>query len=271
MKIQMNLQDTQRASLVVLKELDRICIEKNYKYWITFGTLIGAIRHKGFIPWDDDIDIAMPRDDYDKLIDYLNNEYNNDEFEIHTFLNNDTYPFYISRFCDKKHELVFDGYNYKSGCFVDIYPYDGMGQKEDYEYWKSIKPKLHSLTKKLIMSEQASIMYGSSLIHKFGNLPQLLVSKIFGRKYYYNRLDSYRKKYTWDESDFVGVICWSTGTYCYPKEWFSEFERIPFEDIEVNAPKEYDQILRFLYGDYMQLPPEEKRVPQHGFTAYRNE
>ena len=269
MRFEMNLEETQHESLKVLAEIDRICVQNGFKYWITFGTLIGAVRHKGFIPWDDDIDIAMPRLDYDKLKNYLLHDYDSKDYELHTFLTNEQYPFYISRFCDKKHELVFSGYNYHSGCFVDIYPYDGMGKKGDYEYWKKLEPKLHSITKKLIMSEQTGLMYGNSFAHKIGNLPQLLISKAVGRIQYYKQLDKYREKFTWEESDYVGVICWSTGTYCYPKEWFSEIERIPFENIMVNAPKEYDKILRFLYNDYMQLPPKEKRVPQHGFIAYR--
>lgn len=269
MRSEMSLEETQRESLKVLAEIDHICVQNGFKYWITFGTLIGAVRHKGFIPWDDDIDIAMPRLDYDKLVDYLLHDYNSNDYELHTFQSNEKYPFYISRFCDKKHELVFSDYNYKSGCFVDIYPYDGMGTKADCEYWKGLEPRLHSISKRLIMSEQTRIMYGSSFAHKVGNLPQLLISKVVGRNRYYKKLDDFRKKYSWDESDYVGVICWSSGTYCYPKEWFDEIERIPFEDIMVNAPKCYDEILRFLYGDYMKLPPEEKRVPQHGFIAYR--
>ena len=271
MKHEMSLMETQRESLRVLAEIDRICLEQGFRYWITFGTLIGAVRHKGFIPWDDDIDIAMPRSDYDGFIKYITNEYNDKGFELHTFLNNKNYPFYISRFCDTRNELVFTDYNYRSGCFVDIYPYDGMGAPMDYEYWKKLEPKLHSISKKLIMAEQRKLLYGNTLVHKIGNFPQLLLCKLIGRTHFYRKLDKYRFRFTWNESERVGVICWSSGTYCYPKEWFDNIIRIPFEDIEVNAPRDFDNILRFLYGDYMELPPEDKRVPQHGYIAYRYE
>ena len=268
MKRIMTLQETQQASLVVLKELDRICEERNYKYWISFGTLIGAIRHQGFIPWDDDIDIALPREDYDALIQYLCSEYKSNDFEIHTYFNNRHYPFLISRFCDKSHELDFYDFNYKSGCFVDIYPFDGMGKKEDLSQWKRLEPKLHAITKCVILSECKSLFYGRNIACKIANFPQTLFCKVVGKMHYINKLENYRKKYSWDESDYVGIISWSSGTYCYPKESVAELERIQFEGIMVNIPKGYDAFLRCAYGDYMQLPPEDKRVPYHGYNAY---
>lgn len=265
---EMTIGDVQKATLLVMKELDRICCENNFVYWITAGTLIGAIRHGGYIPWDDDLDIAMPRDDYEKLIKYLNEQYHNPHFSIHTFENNHRYPFYISRFCDTAHKLVFDDYNYESGCFVDIYPYDGMGKKNDYKYWKE-KEHYFQITQKLLkLSQCSSLLYGNSTTHKLANLPFLLISKIIGRDYYYKSLNKYQSVFSWDESDYIGVISWSSGTYCYPKEWFDKIQRVSFNNIEVNAPVEYDKYLKMLYGDYMRLPPKSERKPHHGYHAY---
>ena len=121
------------------------------------------------------------------------------------------------------------------------------------------------------MAEHKNWLYGNSILHKIGNFPQLVMSKIIGRRFFYDKLDKYRNRFGWDESDYVGVVCWSSGTYCYPKRWFESFERVSFENIMVNAPKEYDAILKFLYGNYLDFPPENKRVPQHGFVAFKND
>ena len=270
MKMEMTLQEVQQASLAVLKEIDRICLEHNFSYWIAYGTLIGAIRHGGFIPWDDDVDIVMPRKDYDAFAAYVQSAaYRNTGFELHSCLNNKDYPFYIMRFCDKSHELVFKGLNYKSGCFVDIYPYDGMGKEENLDFWKTSEAAIQQMQKKLVMSVSNGLLYGNSFAHKIGNIPQMILGKIRGKEYYYHLLDACCSKFPWDESTHVGIAGWSTGTYLYPKEWFDELIRYPFDSIEVNVPKEYDRYLRFCYGDYMQLPPEDKRVPYHEYTAYQ--
>lgn len=272
LKREMTLQEVQQASLEVLKEIDSICLKYGFHYWIAYGTLLGAVRHGGFIPWDDDVDIVMPRKDYEAFISYVQSSaYTNPSYELHTSLNNEAYPFYISRFCDKSHELLFDDSEYKSGCFVDIYPYDGMGKLEDKAYWKEKEPAIKEAQKRLTMSAHRKGLYGSSLLHKIGNLPQLTICRLKGKDYAYNQLDAYRNKFTWEESEYVGLVCWSTGTYPFRKEWFEELIRMPFEDVEVNAPKGYIPYLEANYGDYMKLPPEEKRKPYHQYTAYINE
>ena len=270
MKHEMTMEEIQKDTLVILAELDRICMERQYKYWISYGTLIGAVRHGGFIPWDDDIDIAMPRGDYDALIRYLDTEYRNPMYELHTYENNEKYPFYIARFCDKSHTLEFDDYDYSSGCFVDIYPYDGLGNDDDMEYWKKQEPAIYRAEKRVVMSMQNKWFYGSNFLHKIWNFPQLLLCKVIGKNSLFERLDDFRKKYSWHDSKYVGMVCWESGIFGYQKDWFESLERMMFEGIYVNVPKEYDKILRFRYGDYMQLPPISERMPQHGYTAYKH-
>ena len=272
MKKEMTLQEIQQASLAVLKEIDRICQESNICYWIAYGTLIGAVRHGGFIPWDDDVDIVMPRKDYEAFIAYVESDlYRNNQYKLFTAENCKGYPFYISRFADTTHELIFEKLDYTSGCFVDIYPYDGMGNEEGQAYWKVREKKLQFAQKKLIMSAYPGWLYGNSFAHKIGNLPQMILCKLFGKSYYFRKLDRYRMKYTWEESKYVGNACWSGGTYLFPKELFTETIRFPFEDTEVNVPKEYEGYLNKSYRNYRLLPPEEERVPYHEYTAYNKE
>ena len=128
-----NLAQMQKSTITILKKIDKICNTLGLTYWIMFGTLIGAVRDKGFIPWDDDLDIAMSRSDYDILHNYFINKRTVDGLHLDCIDTNSRYPFYIDRICDDCWELEFNDFKYKSGAFVDIYPLDGMGKKEDIE------------------------------------------------------------------------------------------------------------------------------------------
>ena len=130
---ELSLREVQLGELEILKRLDSICREQGLKYFLYAGTMIGAVRHKAFIPWDDDIDVAMPRRDYDRLMAWWD-EHGAQEaplrmMNIHT---NPKYIYTISRLCDTRYQVDYEGTReYGLGLFVDIYPFDGCGSTQE--------------------------------------------------------------------------------------------------------------------------------------------
>ena len=123
----------QEGALNILKKLDGICREQGLRYFLFYGTLIGAIRHKGFIPWDDDLDVAMPRPDFDKLVAYCRQHRQElQPMQLMTVDDNPQYVYPIARFSDTRYRVKYQGIrDYGLGLFVDIYPLDGCGNTEE--------------------------------------------------------------------------------------------------------------------------------------------
>lgn len=260
------LHEIQKAELNIFKEIDCICKELKINYWGAYGTLIGAIRHSGFIPWDDDLDLAMKRADYNLLLSYFQNNYKG-PLNLHTIHTNKDYPYYIARICDDKYCFIFDDYKYHSGAFVDIYPIDGLGNTKDY--WISKKNKILSLRKGMTYASSKHFFWGKSILTKIIKTPYILICKIRGKEYYYEKIDHLSQTYTWEESTYVGLPVWANNLYFHDKTDFDEFIYVPFEDTTIQIPKQYDKILTEIYGDYMKLPPKEDQKPQHGYIAYK--
>lgn len=268
-KDEISVREGQIIALKILKHIDSVCKKLNIQYWATFGTLIGAVRHQGFIPWDDDLDIAMKRDDYQKFIEYcINNKEDLFPYYIDHFTINKLCPFYIARFCDSRYKLTFDyAKDYTSGFFVDIYPYDGIG--DDLDYWKSIWKRI------LFVKRLEGLSIGDRY-KKSKNTRTCIVNyfisrigKLKGRNYWLYKLDSIERKYKWEESSLVGIPVWTERPYQIEKEWFSKTIYLPFEDFQLPVPVGYDELLKVIYGDYMVLPSADKRVASHGYKAQR--
>ena len=263
--IKLSIEETHKYTLNLAKRIIDIINDNGLRYWVTYGTLLGAIRHKGFIPWDDDFDIGMPREDYNKLLEIFDSDRNRYyPITLHNKYTN-KYCFYnISRVCDERFYLKFDGHKYHSGLFIDIYPFDGMGNSDDLKYWNHYFSNYHKFMKCAYLSESIGL-FGRTKLNKILNIPMLLLAKIHGNRYYLDKLDQY-KKFDLYDSKYAGVPCWEpfVHTNCY-----TELIELPFEDFTVMVPRNYDLLLRESYGDYMKLPPEEQRKPQHGYIAYR--
>ena len=160
-KRRITLEESQRASLEILKAVIKLCDRLQLNYWITYGTLLGAIRHGGFIPWDDDLDIAMKREEYDILINYIITHKN----ECYPLVVHNKYTvkncFYnISRICDTRYLLEFKDYDYVSGVFVDIYPYEALGDEKRYAEWMKWFRRNTKIKKFINMSCSKSYFYG---------------------------------------------------------------------------------------------------------------
>ena len=249
--------------LKILVDFDEFCKKSELRYFLAWGTLIGAIRHNGFIPWDDDIDVAMPREDYQKLIE-LSKEWNI-PYEFLCYEKGEEYPFYFGKFSDKKtileNKYVRDVAD--MGLYIDVYPIDDI---------KIEQPDITSYEKRLTNNELLQKFASMKKFWPAGKPLKTIVKYILfvyarskGTAYFERQRDELIAKKAPEEA--VATQCVS-GNFVLQKKWFSETISIPFEEYAFSCPIGYDDYLRVLYGDYIKLPPEEQRVSQHDYEAY---
>lgn len=262
----MKLQEIQAVELEILIKIDSICREQNIQYFLQYGTLIGAIRHKGFIPWDDDLDIMMPRDDYERFIQYMKNHREDMKpIELIHYSTNKKYIYPIARVSDSRYTVEYpDTEDYGLGIFVDIYPLDGCG-----ESWEEAKTIIEGFEWNKELIRLAGIdHFVRSPLGKFRSLVKRIffhVFKITGPKPVLKQVDRKAKKRNYNSSSIVACTVW---TYVpMLREWLQPIEW-EFAGHVFYIPKEYDKILRKNYNDYMQLPPENERVGHHAYKAY---
>ena len=265
-----DLKELKKIELELLIAVDSICRRNNIRYSLAYGTLLGAIRHKGYIPWDDDIDICMPRPDFERFVQYCGN--NDVPFELLSSESDKQYINLISKICAKGTNIIEKNTNRfqnKIGVYIDIFPIEGLGNNEKIAIKNFRKSTIYrevlnaSLWKKYFTSKTHSLFYEPLriilfCISRFVS-PYKLLKKI---------IDIYRD-INYDEVRYIGVI----GSPYRKRDIFDryileEFIDIEFEGHIFKAFKNYDKYLKQIYGDYMILPPKEKRTTHHTFTAY---
>ncbi|MBQ9097610.1 MAG: LicD family protein [Clostridia bacterium] len=262
---ELSFEEIKKYELDILKEVAEFCDKNNLRYFLAFGTLIGAVRHKGFIPWDDDIDIQMPREDYNKFIQTFESENYKlvqpyDKQAKHT----------IAKVIDKRTLKIEKSIKYKKGeelgIDVDIFPIDGQPyeEKEFLKYFNK-KHLLYKMFSYIVIDVKAYSIRGKLA---FG-IP-ILISKCIGKNLIMKRIDKISARYPYEENDYVG----STSSLYEGvenrtlKQWYDGTAEVDFEGYKFKAPVGYCEILTQLYGNYMQLPPEEQRVTHHSNHCY---
>lgn len=270
------VKDRWNATILdILKAFMQICDRHGLRYYCCAGTAIGAVRHHGIIPWDDDIDVIMPRPDYDRLLEIAKVE-DFGKYEIISPYSDPTYPLFFSKLSDRTTTLIEERERpCVIGLYVDIFPLDATD--DDVEKAKMLKAKYTKIINRL---------NAISTHNSFGEYIHLLTdTKEWGRfviktiaffcrpkvrRHLLAQMEEISHRYDYDKARNVQVY---TGSYGYkeifPKEWLGEGKMFPFEDIEVPLPQEYDKYLRHFFGDYMQFPPVEQRVEKH-HRAYVN-
>ena len=262
---EMNIKEVQQVSLELLKEVHDFCVEKNIKYTLFAGTLIGAIRHHGFIPWDDDLDIAMPRPEYEKFIHSFQSKKGNKLFSRELPGCNISLAF--ARLCEMNNTYVDDTHPWtkeNKGIWIDIFPLDGiendvqLANKRVEKVFKIWYLGCH------IRSSKASITLNKTLYRKAKQIIKRFFCHILSIIFKpYDTHISLCKEYGFDKA-----ICYANLSWPGWKMREYDYILVPFEDSEFFVMKGYDESLRLKYGDYMQIPPVERRRSSHSFNAF---
>lgn len=251
-----DLRKMQLLELTILLEVKRICEKHKINYFLIGGTLIGAVRHKGFIPWDDDIDIAMPRDDYERFIQIAQQQLPS-YLVVHYYTINKYAPCTVLRIMNRNTTWVYKGSKkikeLYQGIIVDIEPLDGISS--DFNAQKQLI-KYVSLLLKLDIHWRYPISIHAHLKQKLFYLISLFLRPFLGFFLFANKITALLKKIDYEQSEYL--IFGDSGTIskrCY----FDEYVYFDFEDIKIRCPSGYHEYLRKCYGDYLQIPPEENR------------
>lgn len=265
MEQELSLREIQQGSFQVLKKIKEICEKENIQYFLIYGTLIGALRHKGFIPWDDDIDIAMPRKDYERFVNlYIEKPEMFAPFELLDYRTNKKYIYPIARLSDPSYRIDYDNAKeYGLGLFVDIYPLDGKNVND-----KRHLKKVSHLNSMIYVAGQKKMKKARNFLR---NIPKFII-------YVYTRFRSLIKllkkndricqKYSYEDSEQISAMTIES-LITMEKKDFEKTVQLEFEGELFSCPSGYDHNLKSIYGDYMQLPPEEDRIGHHYYKVFK--
>ena len=239
---ELSLEEIQQGCLRILKEIDAVCRKENIRYWVMYGTLIGTVRHHGFIPWDDDL-----------ALDGYRNEL----------------PFLITRISDTTYKMIgeYGDEVPNLGVFVDVYPFDGCGDTID----EARKHKRQCMTESRRYLDAGNFAFNNCEAGMAKRLLKRVRADFLGDPgKYLERLHELSLQRSFDDSGYVSCLVWDWEmSGIYPRSYFENSELLDFEGFGVPVPCGYDQILTADYGDYMQLPPAEERVGHHYYSIIR--
>ncbi len=258
------LSTIQLRLLEMLKWFHNYCSDNELTYYIIGGSMLGAIRHEGFIPWDDDIDVALPRPDYEKLIKTFDNVGNKYVLESPYDGNNDYYYSYAKLY-DTNSVLVEKArHKCVRGVYIDVFPLDGIGNTygEGIKNFKRVdRRNMFLMTRTCAITRRRGLVKNISIvISRF--IPQAIVNdhKLI------LKIDKIASSFGYDECKYVANLM---GTYrekeIFDKTIFGEPAEYKFENIRVNGVEKYEEYLTHLYGDWRRLPPLEKQKTAHEF------
>lgn len=254
------LRKVQLEQLNIAKEIDRICKKNNIKYFLDSGSMLGAVRHKGFIPWDDDLDIGMLREDYEKFNAIAPNELG-DDYCWQTWNNDNQYavPFGKVRkkgtiYLEKRSPVLKE-----NGIFVDILPYDFA--PEDPIAWKKLWRKHNEIYQSLLVKSHYKpwIINGKTKLKTRIHFLYYKVLSFFKTRRQF--IDDYER--ITESVNLSKCVYQQTGTKRYDIRWFDSVIYVDFEDTQLPILSCYHDWLSEAYGDYMTPPPESEREDKH--------
>lgn len=259
--IRIDKEKRKSIQINILKEVDKYCRINKLTYYLAYGTLIGAIRHRGYIPWDDDIDIVMPRPDYEKFIKYFNNTI--DDIKVYSFEINSNFPFAYAKVANEL-TIEFESTNidFEIGVNIDVFPIDGIKLNDESILNKQKLLRLILDIKKVKLSRKRKLHKNICIV-----LAKVLFC-CFKKETIIKKMINTAKIYQYSDSDFVCLLCGALQNEPVSKSYFSQGIKVYFEGEMFNAPIGYDSWLRTLYGDYMLLPPIEMRKTHHDFESF---
>lgn len=262
----MNLEETQDSLFALLEYFDGVCRENDLRYWLAYGTLLGAVRHQNFIPWDDDVDVLMPREDYEKLLSIEETALD----ENHFFVNyrNSQFPFSFTKLCDKRIRVYTDAYKgfAEEGLWLDIFALDSA-------------PEDNRLLKKLWTRKNIWQLIAYSQTRNSNNIKSKIIKKIIAcltkpfisARVCMQKIDSIGSPFSRTNASRVIPFnnCSLVMEYSlWKKDWFDGSSEVTVRGRTFPGPVDPDAVLAQCYGSYMDLPPEDERV-SHGIRAWR--
>ena len=270
------LQKLKYTELNILIEFDRVCKKLGINYTLAAGTLLGAVRHQGFIPWDDDIDVEMLREDYDKLI-AEGQPLLPDHLFIQTYETDKKYPFSFAKIRDTSTVLLEDNtqsLQMKNGVFIDVFPIDRVSSNKIIRWMDHLLLTLISIIKC-----SCTIEWAKKSRSRFRRTIRMLLFPLARliSTYRLNRIETFirvknnkgRNKYTFGSNYHSLPPFRLKDTMLVPIDIYCNTENIVFENREFKAIKDRHTYLTVKYGNYMQLPPEEERTPHHAFVELK--
>lgn len=264
---ELDIGELQELELGILKAFHDYCQENGIRYFLYAGTLLGAVRHQGFIPWDDDIDLCMPRPDYEKLYELCKTKPVAAHLELRSARDRDHFnaPFMklVDIRTDGHEDYLRDDIN--NGVWIDLFPMDGLPEDEGER-----RAHLEGLRATQKTMEKVVRPY-----HLCANPLRLAKRAVLwcvyhGRDYraMANDMDGRAKKYAYGLSDDVAVSVFDGWKRVFKRAWFEKTVLLPFAGYEFCAPADWDAVLTYMYGDYMTPPPKEQQVSHHNYHAW---
>lgn len=258
-------QEIRQIQLRILDVTARFCEDNHIDYWLDYGTLLGAVRHRGYIPWDDDIDIGMLRPDYERFRELFNSQ--SPKYQFLCPENRDNFVYSFGKVVDMDTVLYEpDIHGNKFYVNIDVFVYDNAPDEQT-----SVQ-MFRRVGRWLLLN-----MLQHNLISDKGKLYRKLIKRgvstllrVFPNDYFIKKIVRNARKYEFVETGKIGLFVWSDHIIC-DKEAVSTFVEVEFENRHFKAPGKYDYWLTQLFGNYLELPPEEDRVSHHAYEAYLND
>ncbi|WP_270745157.1 LicD family protein [Lactococcus petauri] len=268
---ELTVNEMRTCQLNILEYIDKVCKENHIEYSLIGGSLLGSIRHGGFIPWDDDIDVMFRRDEYNRFISLFTSELNSGNYELWHYSKRETYqPF--AKLYDNRTILgkSLDHMWTNIGVHVDIFPYDALPSKENERilFMKHMQKRAEDLVSTGFPAFVSGSKWYYVAARLFLRLPRFI--NYHGKnKEIASSYDNESQKYFNSDAEEMGFLA---SKYFekehFPRSIFSEYEDIKFENLSVRKIKDHDTYLTQLFGNYMQLPPENKRITHDFYQWY---
>lgn len=259
---EISMEESKSIMIKILESIDKCCRENDIKYSLCWGTMIGAVRHHGFIPWDDDIDVMMPREDYNKFLTL----YSNQQFDVYTPKKTKNCIQIISKIYDTKTCTIFNKLS-KSlfGVWVSIFPYDNVPD-ENLKQWE----RKRNFWVNVYHAKIANYLKTDSLWRRTKKFILKVSLLPFSSFWIYDKVEKCLTAFNDQKTQRVCVLYarYYTDFRYFPQKLFDEVIDVDYEDIKTKIIKGYDEFMKTTYGDYMTPPPESKRVPEHNYKAY---